>query len=348
MEETSETKDKKPGLEVVLNGGQKEMDSATIPIQWFFSDEIIEKNPRYVLIIEQDKRETEDGNRSCNGRRYVCKVSDGVTFIPFFSPGYHRITILVFGKTDVWSEDYLKRVPALFSERDKFRPFYFRGVFFDETKDCLTCLHYPYGATTGTVIEIEIPEELFAKKPKKGLAKAVWKWTNWLYETEPINECHYRRRKMLAFTLQLPLGLVYLFCVFIYLLFKGLILVLNPLAVILLRYLKRVEEMRERKRQERSERGGKRWEKRQEKEEERRNKRAEKAMAKLRKTEALQEAERERCKKWLVNNLHITRKPERVDLGNLPKPDTTTGRMVQKFRVSYWSLIAKVCRPYGK
>ncbi|MEK7565240.1 MAG: hypothetical protein AAB501_03325 [Patescibacteria group bacterium] len=39
------------GMEVVLNGGKKEMNSATIPVQWVFSDETIAKAPQVFAVF---------------------------------------------------------------------------------------------------------------------------------------------------------------------------------------------------------------------------------------------------------------------------------------------------------
>ncbi|PJA92247.1 hypothetical protein CO134_01085 [Candidatus Kuenenbacteria bacterium CG_4_9_14_3_um_filter_39_14] len=60
MSEQTKQVDTKIGISVVLNGGKKEMNSATIPIEWWFSKEIIEKDPKYIVFFEQD----EDGKKT--------------------------------------------------------------------------------------------------------------------------------------------------------------------------------------------------------------------------------------------------------------------------------------------
>ena len=82
--DNGKTNEKKvdPDIKVVLNGGKREMDAATIPIQWFFSKEVIEKKPEYLLFFEQNKKEVEEGLASAReGHRYVCRVSEGTKFI---------------------------------------------------------------------------------------------------------------------------------------------------------------------------------------------------------------------------------------------------------------------------
>jgi len=41
------------GIRLILNGGKNIMEQATIPVQWFFSPNVINKRPTHVLIIEQ-------------------------------------------------------------------------------------------------------------------------------------------------------------------------------------------------------------------------------------------------------------------------------------------------------
>lgn len=181
-------------ISVVLNGGRKEMNSATIPIKWWLSEEVIKKAPKYILIFEQDEEEKNDLNDAMyRGRRYLCKVSDAFKFISVFSPGYHRIMVLAIqdiSHSSVTAGDYLKK------ERN--------GSFvFDldwEKAERGGCGMRFY-ISAATVVEFEIPEELFAKKPETKASQFVWKWANKWYDDDPQDECDYRRRKMFALPL---------------------------------------------------------------------------------------------------------------------------------------------------
>jgi hypothetical protein len=51
---------------------------------------------------------------------------------------------------------------------------------------------------------------------------------------------------------------------------------------------------------------------------------------------------------WLAKNYSIDRKPIKVNLANLPVPLAKTERVAQVFRVSFWALKAKICRPYSR
>lgn len=51
---------------------------------------------------------------------------------------------------------------------------------------------------TSAEMSIHVPKEAFPKEPPK------WeqKWVNWFYETKPVDQCQYRRRRIVAYTIQ--------------------------------------------------------------------------------------------------------------------------------------------------
>ena len=201
--EPEETK----GISVALNDGKKEMNSATIPIEWWFSREVIEKDPRHVLFFEQNKGEKESFHNSVRGRRYACEVGDAFKFLQLFSPGYHRLMVVVISGTGDKAEKRLDRYLR------KENEYYSTSLDWTDTRN--NELHeYGGDLIAATVEEFLVPQELFAKKPETKLGRMVWKWTNLLFEDEPRDRCHYRKRKALAFTLQPFMVLVYLLAVY--------------------------------------------------------------------------------------------------------------------------------------
>ncbi|KKQ27026.1 MAG: hypothetical protein US42_C0016G0011 [Candidatus Magasanikbacteria bacterium GW2011_GWC2_37_14] len=80
----------------------------------------------------------------------------------------------------------------------------------------------PYTFTT----EVEVEPEFFAKKPKGWM----WRWVNLWFGQPPDNECIFRRRMMVAFSIQIPVMLVYwiisLFCMLVLRQIIGVVLVL--------------------------------------------------------------------------------------------------------------------------
>ena len=69
----------------------------------------------------------------------------------------------------------------------------------------------------------------------------------------------------------------------------------------------------------------------------------------LEKWESEQAARREkRYLDWLVKNYGLARRTGAVDLDDIPAPLGFGERVVQIFQVSFWSMKAKVCRPYSR
>lgn len=216
------------GISVTLNGGKKEMNSATIPIEWWLSEEVIKKNPKYILVFEQNEMEKDDVRGETNrGRRHVFNASDAVAFMPVFSAGYHRVMVVVI------SDDR--------SSAKKTANSYLR-----EDEDKIDCYRYHMGwenarnnacdkdddaFIASTVVEFEVPAELFAEKPRTKAGQLLWEWVNRWHSRGPRDECDYRRRMMIAFTIQPPL------VIFWWLLKHGIVGVLHALGIFILSFL---------------------------------------------------------------------------------------------------------------
>lgn len=348
----------KTGMEIVLNGGEREMNSATIPIQWFFSDEVIAKNPQYILVCEWDRRRIGcDGelllpSNSSNyfGRRYVCEVSEGVIFLPFLTPGLHRITVAAFGGSS--RKGLRNHVLQLLRYDDSYyipnKTRFVLPIDFSAKDKRL-----PWGVVAAADALVNVPEELFAKKPDKGIGKLVWQWVNWPYDKEPINECQYRKRKIFAFTIQILLALVVFPFYLLYLFCKCISYAVRAVIPFAQKMVWRINEhpvvaqlrkKREARKEERKLKIIAVSEKKQERMRRREEKRT-RAESKKQEKELLEEA---RYRQWFKNNFHVAQKPDKVDLKNLPKPYTAGGRAVQRFYVGFWTLKAKVCKPFSR
>ena len=413
-------KDKKavvPGIELVLNGGKKEMDAATIPIQWFFSEEVIVKKPTHLLFFEQTESEARNYFSDNYGRRYVCKVAAGTKFIQLFSSGYHRMMVLAIDgdKTVAFVKSLLEKegrdnyVYSLSWEAVE------NGSFLRECRSIL-------GAVAVTVVEFFVPEALFAAKPKTAFQKAVWKWANYEEEELPRDQCEYRERVALAITFKpivflvkgffiglgriigsirilvasgllwffgwrpesikknlkrmmlegegysddlreypfdgayklldkksskrkawAPWEIVLLFLAIVCLYripnfptyFMGIFAILASSAVVAAYFIKLMRLFQE-------------WRDSKKSPEE-----LEKKLERWRLEEVKWEAERKakkekRYQEWLAKNYSFGRKGEAVNLDNIPVPLGLGDRAVQMFQISFWSLKAKLCRPYSR
>ena len=192
------------GMKVVINGGSITMESATVGVQCFFSEEVIKQKPTHILIIELDENEMGDKdefNKARAGRRYVVPVTKVVEFIQFHSPGKHRFSFLAFGCGAKEMEGFLKRNNSGHSIA------YTYGIYWKEEEekeaegkvlkspDCLNLMAY-------CIAEVEVPEGLFAKKPKSWFGQALWWWSNVFFVTKPVDECDYRKRVIFSLTVQ--------------------------------------------------------------------------------------------------------------------------------------------------
>ena len=182
------------GVVVVLNGGRRVMNSATVPIQLFFSDEIARKNPAYLLIVEQNEREIgDDVNERVIGQRYLRRVDQGIYFVQLHKPGLHRIKVLIFDDEHASKDD---RLDMLEREGNSTSMFKKMVAWIDSEVP-------EYSRFLGTkTVEFTVPEELFARKPEGLFGRAAWYLANRFFKKEPVDQCQYRRR--LPILLALP------------------------------------------------------------------------------------------------------------------------------------------------
>jgi hypothetical protein len=189
-----------PGIELVLNGGKKELDDATVPIRWFFSDEVLKRAPEYVVIIEQTALEAADDYSMSYGRRYLCKVTEAVKYLQLFTPGRHRLMVLA-----VNGKYAKKRAQELCCNNAV--SITWPGDHADR-QTSWTKLCNDYAIIAHATADFTVPKELFATKRDTAFSKAIWNWVNLWHRTEPRDQCQYRARKIFAFTLQPPLFLL--------------------------------------------------------------------------------------------------------------------------------------------
>ncbi len=384
---------------LTLNGGEKELNSATIPVEWWVSEEVIKRDPKYILFFEQNEKEKDQYNDGNRGRRYLCKFSDGIKFLELFSSGYHRLIAVVIAGEEKscrkLAESFLERRSSSLYE-ENYKNYYNKSLRWEKEAERVDRVSLFFS----NVEELEAPRELFAQKPKTKLGKLIWEWANLFYESPPRDECHYGKRKMIApFSVLLGYGIIgtiyatYILLASLLVLFAGyrpdpilremwraftlnrdgwevrkycwrddsyrlwsidktdkeirlsvvpwqvtialvamaglyymvktwpfstlsligfgIVIIISILIVCLfLSHLKKTKEERRKACEEA-------------------RKRAAKA-----------------AQRWLEENFDLSKKRDKVDPNQLPVPPTLSGRIVQKFRVSYWTLKAKVCKPF--
>jgi len=199
--------DRKIDISVVLNGGKKEMDTATLPIRWYFSDEVLKQGslPHYVLVFEQTEEEAHNELHSGRyGSRCAFRTSDVFGVIQLSRPGRHRMMVVSVGggriKSLMTTQDYL---------RENGQRGYVSSLSWERAGDG-SLSSYDDRLIAATIVEFEVPKELFAEKPQTRFGKLVWQWANLWCKREPRDECAYRKRRMISLTLKpIPVILYY-------------------------------------------------------------------------------------------------------------------------------------------
>lgn len=183
-----------PNIKLVLNGGEEILDSATVPVEWHFSEELIAQKPRYIILCDH-KMSLEAFRKSIStsgGYRHSFAVKDLIGYIQIHKPGRHHFIAVVF---------YGDEERALEKTRSFLKKFtdsqYNVSVSYDEVERGESQLN-----TAIVAVEFEVPNELFAKKPETAFGRLVWSWANRWFKHAPVDECDYRRRKIFAFTLK--------------------------------------------------------------------------------------------------------------------------------------------------
>lgn len=84
------------------------------------------------------------------------------------------------------------------------------------------------------------------------------------------------------------------------------------------------------------------------KKEELRVKKLAEAIAKKEQWEKERKSAEQKYNEWLSKNMNIAIAPAKVDLKKIPKPIGRGERMIQSFKVNYWTLKIKICRPFSR
>ncbi|MDP3004520.1 MAG: hypothetical protein Q8N43_03430 [Candidatus Azambacteria bacterium] len=185
---------------------ETQVQDATIPIRWCLDRNELEKlkerevkNPSLLLVVT-----TPSGNEWAEMDRYLIPLDQMLAYVQFHKPGKNRILAAV-----VWRQDGdVSKLKELIFERKSSLQYEKKVLTYN--KKSFQRDNYQWEFIGGeTELEVVVPEELFAKEPP---AYERW-WVNLWFETKPRDQCQYRRRRMIAYTIQVPI--VFLFVIFI-------------------------------------------------------------------------------------------------------------------------------------
>ncbi len=167
---------------------EREITGATIPIRWCIEKDSLNalkarmaeervKNPYILLVIVSRYSE----------ERILTPFDQMMEYIQLRHPGENKIFATVVWD---WDKKGYKDLWRRFIKREDGR--------YNNTLVCAGAFDPPGLSIGKTELAIDIPAELFAKKP------SVWeeKWVNFFFETRAKDQCQYRRRRILAYTAQ--------------------------------------------------------------------------------------------------------------------------------------------------
>ncbi len=177
---TVEVVEKPVHLTLVLNGGSEVMDNSTIPVRWFFSKELAERGPKYLVIADQTENEFDLPN---NGRRYVVKVDESVKFIQLHRAGKHRVSVLALDNHNDALE-YLVR-----DSRNTFKMEIYHNLIKRDG--------FLNGSLAANFMDFIVPDGLFAKEPTSKLGKLFFSYLLWPRK-KMVDECDMRKQVILA------------------------------------------------------------------------------------------------------------------------------------------------------
>lgn len=183
-----------------------DVSNGSIAVGWCVDKETLNelnekgiKNPVLVLMTapktgyDPDSEENFDSSYGKKREyRKVVPLKDLVAYVEFKSSGQN--IIWGFIATDQVSDYSLRKVKSYYYDREANG--YFNDIW--DYWDCEPGRRYKDSTFTAQALEVDVPQEVFAKEPPE------WEknWVNKLYRHEPVDQCEYRRRRLFAYTLQ--------------------------------------------------------------------------------------------------------------------------------------------------
>ncbi len=179
-------------VKVVLNGGKPQLDSATVPVTYGFNEEVRDKMPTHVLIIDRSEDDVkydrnESNHTTRRGKRMIFKLNQPIQFVQFISPGVHHL-IFIFLK-ELYEKDEKK-----FLKRDG--SYYQHMLWYSDLNGERDTFE---GQVAYAEKFVEIPEAFFARRPQTKVSKAIYWFGNLWFKHKPEDQCDLRRRILLTF-----------------------------------------------------------------------------------------------------------------------------------------------------
>ena len=179
-----------------LQVSNNDVTGGTIPVSWCVNVETLNylatkgvKNPMVVLVVAPD-------GPSYNRRkeyRTVVPLKDLMAYVEFRTVGKVKIWGFISEQGKLAKDQYLSRghdgfVQDLLNSDGTDWGFWFQRN--DEKGSVIDVFAEP--------LSVVVPEECFAPEPS-----AIEKrWVNWLFQDKCVDQCHFRKRRLFAYTVQ--------------------------------------------------------------------------------------------------------------------------------------------------
>lgn len=200
-------------FELIIGDGGREMQNAFLPIRWCVNKQTIDHiqeqgvviNPHVLIVVAGN------GRYGRSETRYLAPLSDMMTYVSFHCPGVNKVHGVIVAAPCLVAKASEKLLREVFLEKTagnydtdllslntevgkrELREFPICARR-NSRRNSFTTKIVSVGSTEQ---EVDIPRELFAVPPK-------WeeKWVNRWFRRPPVDECEYRRRRVVAYTVQ--------------------------------------------------------------------------------------------------------------------------------------------------
>lgn len=187
---------------IELQVANNDITNGTIAVSWCVDQNVLNdlgsknvQDPQMIIVVAPS-----EGYNSSREYRKVVPLRDLMTYVEFHTAGLNKIWAFIshFGPKGAKNK-YLERngsgdykASILSWSGDQYASWLLDAEPRDQTtgETVLTLLATP--------IQVRVPELVFAKEP------AAWEkdWVNHWFRSKPIDQCHFRQRRLLAYTVQ--------------------------------------------------------------------------------------------------------------------------------------------------
>jgi hypothetical protein len=197
----------KQGLSITINEGKQGISTGTVRFDWKLEPILCALKPEYILVVVSDRYTTED---QYSGRRFIVKVSDGHMYMQFYRSKQHRINFFLLNPltvlkpvTQKWIKETSRLTGGNFSYESPLYQSEMKEYVESSTSTCTVQNGLSDKVLCAIGFEIEIPENVFAKKGSSYIPDFVTNFiaqvVNTGYRHKVIDECDYRKRKLISF-----------------------------------------------------------------------------------------------------------------------------------------------------